>query len=138
MVDTTLFGPLFTRIVPVSSMYRMLVDLGAATPTPIITGVGLDVVQTNFRCVNFYVWNNSGGAQGGATAQLQSDLNGAGLVAISDAVAIAVDNAVGRAATMDPAQADLTFGQPVAEDILSIAKNAAGDAGIATILCYLL
>jgi hypothetical protein len=136
MVDTRLFGPLFTRVAPVASMFRILVDLGAADPAPVITGVGADVVLTNFRILDFEVWNN-GAAQAGATAQIFTNLNGGGNNAVTDVVTIALQNEVKNCITLAPAQTDLTFGNAV-EDVMTIDKHAAGDRGLASILCYLL
>jgi hypothetical protein len=138
VVDTILFGPNFTEIIPVNSTFKILVNLGVATPAPIFVAAAPgDLVPTNMRLIDFDVWNN-GLVQAGATATLQSSIGAGGLVALSSVLDISVQDSKIRTLTMDNAQSDLTAANPAGADTLSVAKNAAGDRGIGTVLAYLL
>ena len=139
MALQTLFGSAtkVTGVTPTFQIARVMTAAGGGVVIDtIFTGVAPLIIPANFRVVDFEAWNNTGGAQAGAaTAQLFSVIAGAGGAAISDAVAIQNDDARGRAATLDPVQADLTAR---ATDTLYITKDADSTAGIAWVTAYLL
>jgi len=136
MANTTMFGPNCLGVVGTTPSFLVIKELTAATATPEAIFGAANVVPRSFRVIDFTAYNDTGGAQAGATATLQSNLNGGGLVAISDALAIALNDGIARATTIDPAQRDLTFGSAV-EDILNVAKNANGDGGLVWVTCIL-
>jgi len=136
MANTTMFGPDCAGVVGTTPAFFIIKELTAATATPEAIFNANNVVPRSFRVVDFTAYNDTGGAQAGATAQLQSNLNGVGLVAVSDALAIALNDAIARATTIDPAQRDLTFGNAT-EDVLTVAKNANGDGGLVWVTAIL-
>lgn len=136
MANQTLFGAIAgTARVPSGTFFGIFKTLTNGTASPEIIFGAANPVPHNFTVFGFEIWNNTGGAQAGATATLQSNLNGGGLVAISDPVAFALNDSKGIATTIDPAQAALTRGNAV-EDILNIAKNANTNAGICMVLAF--
>jgi hypothetical protein len=134
MADVTLFGAIAARV-PSGTFFGIYKVLTNGTVSPEVIFNAANPVPHNFTVFGFEVWNNTGGAQAGATATLQSNLNNLGLVAISDALAFALNDSKAIATTIDPAQAALTVGNAT-EDILNIAKNANTDAGIAMVVAF--
>lgn len=134
MADVTLFGAIAARV-PSDAFFRIYKVLTNGTASPEVIFDAANPVPHNFTVFGFDGWNNTGGAQAGATFTLQSNLNGLGLVAISDALAVALNDSKAFATTIDPAQAALTVGNAT-PDVLNIAKNAATNAGICTVLAF--
>lgn len=134
MANVTLFGDLTARA-PAGQLFGIRKTLTNGTASPEVVFNAANPVPRNITVFGFDIWNNTGGAQAGATATLQSNLNGVGLVAISDAVPFALNDAKGGATTINPAQATLSSTSAV-PDILNIAKNAVGNAGICMILVF--
>ena len=136
MANSTMFGPDCAGVVGTTPSFVVIKELTAATATPEVIFNANNVVPRSFRVIDFKAYNDTGGAQALATAQLETNLNGGGLAAVSDALAIALNDGIARATTINPAQRDLTFGNAV-EDVMDVAKNANGDGGLVWVHCIL-
>jgi len=126
-----MFGGIDNVIYAAPSFVRS-VALGAATPVAIWTAGGALPVPALIRIIDFSAHNNSGAAQGAATVTLQSNIALGGWIAVTDALAIALNDSIARCTTIDPAQQDIGVA-----DSIQLVKNAAGDAGIAYITMHL-
>lgn len=131
MAYEDIFGGINNPLFACSEWIRTIL-LGAATPVADWTAGGADPVPANIRIVDFRAHNNSGAAQAGATVVLQSNIALAGWVAVTDILAIALNDSVARCTTIDPAQQNIG-----AADSIRLVKNAAGNAGIAYVSMHL-
>ena len=133
MANQTLYRDI-AKVVGVSPTFEILSVSagggGGVTPDPIFAA---NASPASFRIVDFVSWNN-GALQALATATLQSTIAGGGLTAISDALAIANENVITRAATILESQALITLAN---NDSLSIAKQANTNRHVSRVLAYL-
>ena len=135
MADQTIFGAV-PGISPDSATFHIYKVLTNGTASPEVIFNAANPVPHNFRVIGFEGWNNTGAAQAGATFTLQSNLNNAGLFAVSDALAVALQDSKAYATTISAPQSLLTLGSAV-EDILNVAKNAGTNAGIVLALAFI-
>ena len=138
MANVSLFGNIAGLAAPCPVFYiRKVLTNGTASPEPIFNAntpvPARGTANGLYRILGFRAYNNSGAGQAAATAQLQSNLNGLGLTNVSDLLDIQIQDAYAEATTISSVQGLLSSASAT-PDVLTIAKNAAGNAGLCHVL----